>query len=416
MEIYMNKKLIAIAIAAAVSAPAMAATSNVEVYGLMSVGVDSVTNGYTQPATATAAAYNTTNRVGRVSDYSSRIGFKGSEDLGNGLKAIWQIEQAVAVNGGNSSTDATSSGTLGGGGLRNTFVGLSSKDMGEVRLGRHDTPYKMSTARLDPFADTLGDYNGLVGNATGTGSKASAYFDIRANDVVAYITPNFSGFSAVGAYVFGNAQATNQTGTSSSTGTANTVDTTANAYSLAAMYEAGPMYLTAAYEKHNLGAAGVGSLATTTADAERKAWKLGAQYSIMDFTLNALYEKTSDNLGSTTGGANAVGSDRYGHGTWYLSGKYQMGAIALKAAYAKANSTSYNYGTSTTPVTGNDGAKQYTLGADYAFSKRTTVYALYTHVSNDTNGAFTTDAGNAPILNVTGQSVSGFSLGMKHSF
>lgn len=367
----MNKKLIALAIATAVSAPAMAATSNVDVYGLMSVGVDSVNNNNN-------GAGDSTKRVGRVSDYASRIGFKGTEDLGNGLAATWQIEQQI-------NTDGVGTGAFAGAGLRNTFVGLKSKDLGEVRVGKHDTPYKMSTGRLDVFADTLGDYNGVVGASTAT--AAGGYFDQRTNNTVAYLTPNFSGFSAAGAYVFGAETAT--------TGSAST----GNIYSLAAMYEAGPLYLTAAYERHNFGAAGTGTLAAT-ANTEEKAWKLGASYSIMDFTLAAMYEKTDDNLNA--------GSNKYGHRTWFLSGKYQMGATALKASYANAGSDNQS-------ATVSNGAKLYTLGADYAFSKRTTVYALYTKISNDAGAAY--NFAYNPAAGVgAGDTVSGMSLGLKHSF
>ncbi|MFA5171155.1 MAG: porin [Sulfuriferula sp.] len=379
----MNKKLIAIAIAAAVSAPAMAATSNVEVYGLMNIGVDSVTNG------SGVAGNHDTTRVGRVTDYVSRIGFKGTEDLGNGLAAVWQIEQQISSDG----SDGAGAGVLGqsatGASLRNTFVGLKSKDMGEVRLGRHDTPYKMATGSLDQFGDTMADYNGLVSAANGRG--ASSYFDQRASNVVAYITPNFSGFTAVGAYVFGAESAT--TGSPDSSG---------NAYSLAGMYTAGPLYLTAAYEKHNFGSAGVGSLGGV-ANTDEKAWKLGASYSIMDFTLAAMYEKTDDSL--------AAGANKYGHRTWFLSGKYQMGAVALKAQYANAGSDDQTFGT----VKGDDGAKQYSLGVDYGFSKRTTLYALYSKVSNDTNAAYGFKEGNVAGL-VAGDTISGVTVGMKHSF
>jgi predicted porin len=397
MEIYMNKKLIAIAIAAAVSAPAMAATSNVEVYGLMSMGVDSVSNN-----DGTAAASNST-RVGRVSDYASRIGFKGNEDLGNGLKAIWQIESGVTADGGTSSAAGATAGTaavggsstaFGGAALRNTFVGLSSQDMGTVMLGKIDTPYKTSTGRLDQFSDTMGDYNSLVGAAgaglqnsgatPATGAGATSYFDLRPANVAAYATPNFSGFSAVAAYVFGGEYATSGTASNG------------NAYSMAAMYDAGPLYLTAAYEKHNLGTANSGSLAY--GNYERKAWKLGAAYSIMDFTLATMYEKTDDNMNTVNGG------NLYGHNTWFLSGKYQMGAIALKAQYAKAGDTDV----------ANTGAKTYTLGADYGFSKRTTVYALYTKISNDANANY--NLAYNPVTSVTGTDVSGFSLGVKHAF
>jgi predicted porin len=343
--------------------------------------VDSVTNG-------SGVAGNTdTTRVGRVTDYVSRIGFKGTEDLGNGLAAVWQIENQISTDG---TDGAGSGGAFGGQNLRNTFVGLKSKDMGEVRLGRHDTPYKMATGSFDQFGDLLADYNGVVGARNGLG--ASSYFDQRASNVVAYITPNFSGFTAVGAYVFGAESAT--TGSTDSSG---------NAYSLAAMYTAGPLYLTAAYEKHNFGSAGVGALAGT-ANTDEKAWKLGASYSIMDFTLATMYEKTDDSLGNN-------GANKYGHNTWFLSGKYQMGAIALKAQYAKASSDDQTFGT----ATGNDGAKQYSLGVDYGFSKRTTVYALYSHLSNDTNAKYGFKEGNVAGL-VAGDTISGVTLGIKHSF
>jgi predicted porin len=373
----MNKKLIALAIASAISAPAMAATGNVDIYGLMSVGIDSVENG-------DAAATHNTNRVGRVSDYASRIGFKGSEDLGNGLSAIWQFENQLTTDAGGGG--AFPSTGFGGAGLRNTFVGLKSKDIGTGLVGTHDTPYKISTGRLDPFADTLGDYNGLVGAAAG--NAANTYFDLRPGNVAAYITPNWGGFTAAAAYVFGAEAALNN---------AATTDKNANAYSVTGMYDAGPLYLTAAYEKHNFGTPGVGSLGFGT-DAHRDAYKFGAGYSIMDFTLGALYEKTKDNLG--TGGANSLG-----HSTWYLSGKYQMGAIALKAAYGKANSD----------ATANTGAKQYTVGADYSFSKRTTVYALYTQIKNDSAANYNFALNPAAGIGA-GDKPSGFSLGMKHAF
>jgi predicted porin len=257
--------------------------------------------------------------------------------------------------------------------------------MGTVLVGKHDTPYKLATGNLDQFADTLGDYNGLMG-AAGSANllKSGEYFDLRAANVAAYITPTFSGFHAAAGYVFGAESATS--------GTANK----GNAYSLAAIYDAGPLFVSAAYEKHNVGDAGTGSLGI--ANVERKAWKLGAQYSVMDFTFGAAYEKTDDNMGA--GGVNA-----FGHRTYFLSGKYQMGAVALKAQYANAGDQ----------AVANSGAKQYTVGADYAFSKRTTVYALYTKISNDS--AATYNFGVAPASNaVAGDSLSGLSLGMKHSF
>jgi predicted porin len=68
-----------------------------------------------------------------------------------------------------------------------------------------------------------------------------------------------------------------------------------------------------------------------------------------------------------------------------------------------------------TNVIGNDGAKLYTLGADYAFSKRTTVYALYTKISNDSNAAYNFALNGASGVGA-GDAVNGMSIGVKHSF
>lgn len=389
----MNKKLIALAIASAISAPAMAATGNVDIYGLLSVGVDSVQNGDgTNDYNALGANVSThnTTRVGRFSDYASRIGFKGSEDLGNGLSAVWQIEQQIAMD-----NNTGNGGAFGGANLRNTFLGLKSNAMGTVLGGRYDTPYKVATGRLDPFADTMGDYNGVVGSATtstavfpliapfkGTAVGAGNYFDQRPSNTVNYISPSWSGFSVAAAYAFGAENAT-----------AGMVDKNANLYSVAAMYDAGPLFLSAAYEKHNFGSANVGTLAGAN-DTNESAYKFGAGYTIMDFTLGALYEKTKDNF------VNSLG-----HSTWYASAKYQMGAVALKAAYGKANSN----------ATSDTGAKLYTVGADYSFSKRTTAYALYTQIKNDNNASYNFALNGASGIGA-GDKPSGFSLGMKHAF
>ena len=115
---------------------------------------------------------------------SNRVGVKGSEDLGNGLKAIYQLE--FGINFGDNNIPG---GANGGVSIRNSFVGLAG-GFGTVLLGRHDTPLKISTGKLDLFSDTMADYNGTVG-----------FDDIRADNAVAYISPSFSGFSFMGAVV-----------------------------------------------------------------------------------------------------------------------------------------------------------------------------------------------------------------------
>ncbi len=439
----MNKKLIALAVASLISVPAFAAGSEVQFYGMLDAGVDSTTNVGTNAA-GTASA---TNNVGRVSDYGSYFGLKGSEDLGNGLSGIWQIEQGVSVNGGNTNNSTTPAGGPAWYGSnsafganpynnqRNTFVGLSSQSAGTVLVGIHDSPYKMSTAQMDPFADTLGDYNGLVGSFSqagnvGTGlmggAGASGYFDLRPSQVLAYVSPNMSGLTVVGAYVFGNATNVGAPGTVNGlNGQPYAANSSGDAYSLAAMYTAGPLYLTASYEQHDFGAPNTGSLAIGgLAGQSNSAYKLGAAYSIMDTTLSLLYENSSDNFGTN-------GSNLLGHDTWYASLKHSMGAWDIALAYANAGSDNVYSGANQALVNGvthqqtlssgtSDGAQQWTIGGDYNFSKNTQVYALYTEISNDAgamyNFADTTNPAAMIGNSVVGANISAVSLGIKHTF
>lgn len=146
----MNKKLLAIAVAGVMAAP-MAAQADVNVYGKFKMGVSSVNDG--------------TNSGLAVTTDASRLGFKGSEDLGDGLEAIYQLETEVFP-------DASGAATFG----RNTFIGFKA-GWGTVRMGKYDTAYKTTTAKMDPFADTAGDM-------TGTGFLSS--YDLRENNMISY--------------------------------------------------------------------------------------------------------------------------------------------------------------------------------------------------------------------------------------
>ena len=114
----MMKKILAAAIVSAFAAPAFAATANVDIYGILHVSVDVLDDG----------VLSGTN----VSSNASRIGFKGAEDVGGGLSAIWQFESRI------NADDGAAIGTP----MRDTFVGLQSKTLGTLRAGFFDTPSK----------------------------------------------------------------------------------------------------------------------------------------------------------------------------------------------------------------------------------------------------------------------------------
>ncbi len=402
----MNKKLLAVAIAAALAPVAAMADGNVTVYGQMNVSVDSVDTG------RTAGGVRTT----QINDNTSRLGFKGTESLGNGLTTVWQIEGSVAGDGAASTVSgqtaatggASTAGTIG---TRNTFVGLTG-GFGTAILGRHDTPYKLSTRGLDVFADGIADNRSLMGQS-GNGATT---FDGRQSNVIAYISPTVSGVTGAIGYVAGAENATLP------------AQTKGDAWSAMVNYGNGPVYASLAYEKHNVGTACTGTLGDPTAacpaagfvldGANESAWKLGLGYTMDALKIGFAYEKTSDNFGTKLG---APDSNIFGHHSYYLSGAYTMGANVLKLAYTKTGDLNgvASLGHSAT------GAKQWTLGVDHNMSKRTAVYALYSKLSNDTNGIYGLTGGSnggvaasSPIFGGVGvnQAPSVFSLGMRHSF
>lgn len=348
----MKKTLIALAVAGVVAAPAaFAATANVDIYGQMNLSVDHVN-----------FDDNTTDeKAGRVNTNGSRIGFKGSEDLGGGLSAIFQAEYAI--------TPDTNGGAIAN---RQQFVGLASKTMGTVRLGAIESPYKMATSRLDNFVDTMGDYNVIMGSYDGGANN----FDVRSSNAVDYTSPSFSGLTLGLQYAANDEAAADATD--------------ANTWAASAQYVNGPLFASLAYEKQN-DAGG--------ANSDRKGMKLGAGYQFGDTRLGAAYERLSQ---TGTGAA-----DR---NAWFVSAAHSIGAITLKAQYARAGDSDV--------VGGDDGATSYSLGADYALSKRTVVTGMYGKVNNDTNGSYVLGGNGNSVSGAlaNGADASGLSLIVKHSF
>ncbi|MHB1352643.1 MAG: porin [Thiobacillus sp.] len=379
-EKVMKKSLIALAVASAVSAPAFAATSNVDVYGVLNFAVASIDS-------------DTANQERQLSlaSQNSRIGFKGAEDLGGGLSAIWQIESSVFLDesGGPFAT-------------RNTFVGLKG-GFGSVLLGRHDTPVKMLRGKVDNFGDTLADSRNLLGSNNATGSSS---YDLRPNNTVVYMSPNLGGLTLVAAYSADHG--INGAGVGTNTAAAFPgcdagVDCNdRDAYSVSADYTNGPLLFGLGYERQNT----VAVISSVNTDVDRSIWRAVAGFNIADFKLGAVYERASaDDV--------FVGDDRNG---WGLFANYALGNVVLKANYLTVGD--YD-------GMNDSGAKQYTFGVDYNLSKRTTASLFYVQIKNDTNAGF--DLGRAQGVSDSvggtgitaadlGADPSAFGLGLKHTF
>lgn len=364
----MKKSLIALAVVGAFAAPAFAATSNVDIGGTVNMSVDYL------DADTTAAGGNW-----NVSNNASNIYFKGTEDLGGGLKALWQVQTYFTAGATGGAGDTSGGANADGVGTGNTYVGLSG-NFGTVVLGKHEAPMKLIGRSVDLFGDQIGDNRNLVNKPGNLGSG----FDLRPANTIAYMTPSFNGVTAALAYV------TNVSTAASATGGAAT-DTTVDVWSANAKYENGPLMVGLGYEKHNLSE-------SNAAKKDEKAWRLAAGYVFGDAKVVAFYQDASDLDGT-------AGDDVK---TWGLGAAYKMGAITLKAQYYDADDV------------GNDndtGANMWALGVDYDLSKRTKVQFAYATTENDgaatTYSAFGGGHGDAP---AQGNNPNGFSVGVKHVF
>ena len=455
----MNKKLLTLAVAAALAAPVIApstASAEAIVYGKFHVSLDYAdvsnvvrpTYGFARDsAGAVILDVNGNPTLVKTADgedfkgwgmssngyipgesRASRLGFKGSEDLGNGLKAIYQLEFGVNLNDTNDNVLSNSDSIT----YRNSFVGLAG-DWGTFLMGRHDTPMKISTGKLDLFADTMADYNGTVG-----------FRDLRADNAVAYISPSWSGFQLAAAFVPSGGA------TGGGNGLNLEEDSIADTYSIAAIYSNGPFYASAAFE--NLNSEHFNSQATALEgnncpvntvvnpvtgaytstcnfqDGDAQSWRIGL--GLLDwngFSLTAIYENqdqfNNDRFAAYTDPTNpatnwSIPGAANDADLWQIQAGYAFGNSMVKAMYGQADYSADDVVMGADYVSINGGpvflenrtksldydVATWSVGYDYKFSKRTTAYALYTDVDSD-------------LENISaGSNWSGFSLGMMHSF
>src|SRR6266700_7222795 len=176
----MNKKLVALAVAGAFALPlaAQAQTANVTLYGRLNMDLEFVRG---------TQADGTNPTVNRVSSNSSRFGMRGTESLGGGLNAIFQIESNVSGDTGNAASSSLAS--------RETFVGLQGS-WGKATIGKFLMP-------LDDLHPIFGNAPTLTTSilataaiwAQGPLNKAQGGFDARTGNSLRYDSPNFSGFT-----------------------------------------------------------------------------------------------------------------------------------------------------------------------------------------------------------------------------
>ncbi len=375
----MKKSLIALAVFGAFSGAAMA--NSVTLYGLIDMGVTHFTG--IAPTGGGAGTVSSTGMSSGVQN-GSRIGLKGDEDLGGGLKAIFDAETGFCATGTNQAGSTTQTAgnqtycTGGGFMQRQSYLGLAG-DFGTVLAGRVYTTNFNDEASVDPFGW------GLTGNI-GNMSLVSQLSAARANQVLAYVSPNFSGFSFVGAYVF----APNPQGTVP-TASGNGSNVT-RAYTIDGTYAAGPVMAGATYtEVTNV----LANPTSNVNDGAVKLWDVRGSYDFGVAKLSGIYE--SDKLAYTSG------NNKF----WMLGATVPVGPGSILASYAEAKNDQ---------VTGTPTGKQYAVGYTYNLSKQTDLYTSYAHISNSNGAAFTVGDSTDGFKGVAGQSSSGFAVGIDHRF
>ncbi|AQR63894.1 hypothetical protein BXU06_01520 [Aquaspirillum sp. LM1] len=380
-----QRTLLAIAIASLSSA----ALADVTLYGSIDETLESV---------SARGAANSAQNIGqttRINSNSTFIGFKGSEDLGNGLKAIWQVESAIALDTG-----------AGNFATRDSFVGLTSPSMGMLQLGLLTSSARAMGGIYDinKAATGIGLSAALLGKLgnfaiTDPALKTQAagqigQFDNRLRNSVQYTTPTFSHFSASALYSAG------ENGSGPRAYNAN----------LGVKYDNGSLYAGLAYTRSTTGVDDGAALSTS---AFRRVDDLRAA-AIYRFSANTrigvIYDRTEGDL--TQAGARLYGNRSLKQSVWYVNGSLGIGANGrLIAQYGQAGKLSG--GNSSLADSGK--AQHYELGYEHDLSKRTLVKVLYSEIRNNSAAKYDFAIGSIGGV-AAGADPKGFAVGLRHSF
>ena len=368
----MKKSLIALA-AVAASGAAMA-QSSVTLFGIVDTGVTYV-NGATNWSGMTTSG-----------NASSRIGFRGTEDLGGGLKANFWLEAGLAGDvGSGAGGKEPGNGDTSLQFKRRSTVGLEG-GFGEIRLGRELTAAYNATSRYDVFGQVGTGSSKLWGN----GNRGSVQYQgvtsildaapVRVSNAITYISPNFSGFKFGVNYGFGEVAGNNS----------------ANRYFGGGLtYDNGPLSLGLSAERQNT----VPGVLLGAAARDVTAWAIGGSYNFGVVKLAGAY---SDNKAKNVVTGNKDKSKGY-----YVGLSAPVGAAGeVKAAYNRYQ----------VAMVGADKQKadQFSLGYVHSLSKRTAVYGTYAYIKNKNNGALGITLGNGTLKSNGSQ--HGLQVGVRHSF
>ncbi|PUA17649.1 porin [Glaciimonas sp. PCH181] len=344
MKKSMIKKSIFVLASLGVCAGSASAQSSVTIYGVVDMSIQHENDGVRSKTALDSGQF-----------YGSRIGFKGSEDLGGGLKANFVLE-----NGFNADDGSLGQGSRLFG--RASWVGLSG-DFGAVRVGRMSSPIFIVADAIDPF--DAGLTSGKAGQSTSTNGMLGIFRTaFRTDNTLTYNSNNIYGFSGAAAYTFGetagNTSANRQIG-------------------LSLAYDKGPVYTGIAYQSVN-----------DIFGNSTKQKLIGGTYNFGIAKAALAYQKNSSDLQT-------------------VNNKNWMVGVTVPVGPASKVLASYIRSTDNTIATANSGS-QWALGYTYDMSKRTTLYTSY---SGNSNQARSNIGGLAAANGLTDTL---FNAGIRHKF
>ena len=346
----MKKSLIALAVLAA-SGAAMA-QSSVTRFGIVDTGIGYVKN----------SGGDSNYGLANSGLATSRLGFRGVEDLGGGLKGGFWLEGEITPD----------DGTAAGFNFKRRSTLSLMGNFGEVRLGR-DLVAGSKTSSYDQFGQVgMGQFLGWSNNLYSTTGDANG---IRANNLLGYFTPNMGGFNAGVQYGFGESADNNKS----------------NRYVGGYVaFDNGPLSVTLAGDKNNFGGP------IYAASDDRTQVSLGASYDFGMAKVSGLIQRVEFEP--------AVGGFKDKVDNWALGVSAPVGPGTIKAQYA-----SYNDKNSS-----ND-AQQVSLGYQYDLSKRTAVYTTVAFLKNKNNAAVALGGSGLSLAADAGKNQTGFQVGVRHA-
>jgi len=350
----MKKKLLAVAVAGALAVPGVAlAQSSVTISGIFKTSFENV------DYSGRAAAAVGRSKENRLSDDSSRIIFNVVEDLGGGLQAIGQADVRINME----------AGTIGATG--NTHVGLRSKTLGRVFIGRQDLHYFNRESNLTDLAGSLrADSISLIAFAGGGGVAIAGA--TRTPNVIHYTSPSWGGFTVVAAY------SSNAAGNSADVGS---VIRAGNAWNINPNYAAQNWQV--GYSHWNSKPDGGG---VTVATGDQRSDRLYGSFKIAGFKVGLAWDKSK----IKSAGGVASGTELSNRTAWSIPVSYVMGNNQFHAHYTKARDDR--------ALAGDNAAKMFAMSYQYTLSKRTSVGVTYAKITNSAAAAYNFFTGGAGSL------------------